>query len=125
MKILDKEVNFSFTEADNLAKLEAAIDIAQDKMSKINANEKTSVVITKTCSLISECFDSIFGEGFSKGIFEDKKEFRTCVKAFNDLLVAKNSQDEELEKEINALQDNINLANTKYSANRATRRANK
>ena len=125
MKILNKEVEFSFTDADNMEKLENSIETAQQKMEKINQNEKTSAIISNTYDIISECLDNIFGEGFSAEIFEGKKEFRNCIKAFSDLIQARNEQDKELEEEFDNLQKSINLAETKYSGNRATRRAKK
>jgi len=125
MKILNKEIEFSFTDADNIERLENSIEIAQEKMEKLNQNDKMSVIISSTYDIISECLDNIFGKGFSAEIFEGKKEFKNCIKAFSDLMQAKNEQDKELEDEIENLQKSINLAETKYSGNRATRRAKK
>lgn len=125
MKILNKEIEFSFTNADNMEKLENSIEIAQNKMNKINQNEKMSVIINNTYEIVSECLNGIFGNGFSEEIFEGKKEFKSCIKAFNDIVKAKNEQEKELEEEINNLQENLNIAENKYSSNRATRRANK
>lgn len=124
MKILNKEIDFSFTDAENVEKLENSIEIAQIKMNKINQEAKMSEIISQTYDTISTCLDGIFGEGFSKEIFNGKKDFKICVKAFNDLVKAKNEQEQELEREINDLQKNVNVAQTKYSGNRATRRAN-
>ena len=123
MKILNKEIDFSFTKADNIEKLENAVEVAQSRIKKIDSNEKMSVAIRKIYNIVTECFDSIFGENISKEIFEEKEEFKLCIKAFNDLLRAKNEQDIELDKEIKELQDSIDIAGSKYSANRATRRA--
>ena len=125
MKILNKEVAFSFTDKDNLEKLENATELAKEKIGKINQNQKSSIVIDKTYEAVSECLDTLFGKDFSKKIFDNKKDFRLCVKALNDLICAKNEQDSELDNDLKELQDNINLANTRYSSNRATRRAKK
>lgn len=124
MKILDKEVEFSFTDAENVEKLENSIEIAQIKMNKINQEGKMSEIISQTYEIVSCCLNGILGENFSKEIFNGKKDFRMCIKAFNDLVKAKNEQEQELEREINDLQRNVNVAQTKYSGNRATRRAN-
>lgn len=125
MKILDKEIEFSFTDGENLEKLENATDLAKEKINKINQNQKSSIVVNKTYEAVSECLDSLFGKDFSKEVFNNKKDFKLCVKALNDLICAKNDQDNELDNDLKELQDNINLASTRYSANRATRRAKK
>ena len=123
MKILDKEIEFSFTDGDNLEKLETVTEVAKEKISNINQNQKSSIVINETYEAVAECLDSLFGKDFAKEIFNNKKDFRLCVKALNDLICAKNEQDAELENELKEFQNNIELANSRYSVNRATRRA--
>lgn len=125
MKILNKEIEFSFTDGENIEKLENATEIAKEKISKINQNQKSSIVINKTYDAVSECLDTLFGDDFSIELFNHKKDFRLCVRALNDLICAKNEQDNELDNDLKELQDNIDLASTRYSANRATRRAKK
>lgn len=121
MKILNKEIEFSFSNADNLEKLENAVEIAQGKLSKVGKNQKPSEEVREIYNVISECFDNIFGEGFAKKIFDNKVELKLCVKAFNDLVIAKNEQETALDNEIELLKQNIELAENKYSPKRAKR----
>lgn len=123
MKILNKEIDFSFTDANNLEKLEKAVAVAQEKIKKINPNDMMSKAVKEAYIIVSECFDTIFGDGFSEQIFENKVDFMLCIKAFKDLVNAKNEQDMQLDTEIESLKNDIENANNKYSSNRTIRRS--
>lgn len=75
---------------------------------------KTSAVIRKQCEAIFNVFNELFGEGTDKKVFGDRVNLKICLEAFASLVDQINSQKEEL--------DNIV---SKYSPNRAKRRANK
>lgn len=116
MKILDKEYDIDFYDADIIEKIENGMD----KVSKVvNQNskikeQKTSTVIREVCNVIFNFFDSVLGEGASKDIFGNKTSLKLCIKAYEDIINEKKKQDTELE--------NISK---KYSVNRATRRSKK
>jgi transcription termination factor NusB len=75
---------------------------------------KTSAVIRKQCEAIFNVFNELFGEGTDKKVFGDRVNLKICLEAFASLVDQINSQKEEL--------DNIV---SKYSPNRAQRRAKK
>lgn len=119
MKILNTELEFDFTDADDMQKLEEAVEKTQNKLNNINEKgRKTSEVIREVCNYIFDCFNLIFGEGTDKKIFGTKVSFDSCVKAFCDLKKARFEQESKLS-------DEINKVNSMYSPNRATRRAKK
>lgn len=117
MKVLDVEIEFDFYDADNMEKFEKYSEEAQkelDNIDNININKlKQSEFIRKTCNIIYRCFDNIFGEGISEKIFKNKNNFKSCVKAFKDLIEARVQQDSEIEEEMEAFK--------KYTPNRVTR----
>ena len=126
MKILDKEIDFDFFDAEQMERYEKESEIAQKELNSIDINKmKQSELINKTCETIEKCFDNVFGEGTSKKIFEDKRNFRLCVKAFKDLAKAKKEQVNEIGDEIKDFQKELQEINAEYKPNRATRRAKK
>lgn len=126
MKILDKEIEFDFFDAEQMERYEKESEIAQKELNSIDINKmKQSELINKTCETIEKCFDNVFGEGTSKKIFEDKRNFRLCVKAFKDLAKAKKEQVNEIGDEIKDFQKELQEINAEYKPNRATRRAKK
>ena len=126
MKILDKKIEFDFFDAEQMERYEKESEIAQKELNSIDINKmKQSEFINKTCETIEKCFDNVFGEGTSKKIFEGKKNFRLCVKAFKDLVKAKKEQVNEIDDEIKDFQKELQEINTEYKPNRATRRAKK
>lgn len=126
MKILDKEIEFDFFDAEQMERYEKESEIAQKELNSIDVNKmKMSEFINKTCTAIEKCFDNVFGEGTSKKIFEDKRNFRLCVKAFKDLVKAKKEQVNEIDDEIKDFQKELQEIDAEYKPNRATRRAKK
>lgn len=126
MKILDKEIEFDFFDAEQMEKYEKESEIAQRELNSIDINKmKMSEIINKTCSIIENCFDNVFGEGVSNKIFEGKKSFRLCVKAFKDLVKAKKEQTNTIDDDIKDLQKELQEIDLEYKPNRATRRAKK
>lgn len=126
MKILDKEIEFSFFDANQMEKYEKESEIAQKELNSIDINKmKQSEIINKTCEIVENCFDNVFGEGTSKEIFEGKKDFKLCIKAFKDLVKAKKEEVSEIDSEIKDFQKELQEINTEYKPNRATRRTKK
>lgn len=116
MKILGKEFEVDFFDADIMEKIENGMEKVE-KVAKENNNikeQKSSIVIRKVCNTIFDFFDNVLGEGASKEIFGSKTSLTLCVKAYEDFINEKKKQDEYLEN-----------VSKKYSPNRATRRAKK
>lgn len=104
MKILDTEIEFDFLDADNVEKIETQIDITQSKIEEIDT-DKLSDSIRKSCTIIRECFDNIFGKGTAKKIFGNKYSLTLCVRAFHELVEEKINQEVEFEKQMNSFND--------------------
>ncbi|MEG0873041.1 MAG: DUF6673 family protein [Clostridia bacterium] len=116
MKILETELEFEFSDADDMEKLEKAIDITQEELMKIEIkNKKNSEIIRETCNCIFNCFNQTFGEGSDKKIFGEKTNFKLCLQAFKDLCEARIKEEEEFKDVVNDMEN-------KYTPNRAQRR---
>ena len=116
MKILNKEFDIDFYDADLMERIEEGMEKINNfiKENSRKKKKKSSVVIRKICKVIFNFFDDILGAGASKEIFGNKTSLTLCIKAYEDFVNAKKQQDENLE--------NISK---KYSPNRASRRARK
>lgn len=116
MKILEKEFEIDFYDADVMEKIETGMENVSKviKENSVAKSQKTSTVIRKACNVIFDFFDDVLGEGASKKIFGNKTSLTICIKAYEDFLNAKKEQDQALED-----------ISKKYSPNRATRRAKK
>lgn len=126
MKILDKEIDFDFFDAEQMERYEKESEIAQKELNSIDVNKmKMSELINKTCTTIEKCFDNIFGEGSSKEIFKGKRNFKLCLRAFKDLVKARKEQEDELDVEMADFEKELKEIGVEYKPNRATRRAKK
>lgn len=128
MKILDKEVEFDFFDAEQMEIYEKESEKAQKNITDMIMNVKTmkqSELINKTCNIIEQCFNNVFGEGSAEKIFEGKRNFRLCIKAFKDLLKARKEQENEIDTEIAEFEKELKEIDEEYKPNRATRRAKK
>ena len=120
MKLKDIEVDFSFTDADDVARFENAAKKVYEEAEK-NKKKETSAseVIREECNIIEEFFDSVFGEGISQKLFEGKKDIVEHIKMFEDIVKAK----VEATRDIQNIYDNIENSD-RYKPNRETRRYN-
>ena len=119
MKVLETEIEFDFYDSEQMEKLETNIDKITKGINRINPEKmKQSQCINKFCSIIEEGFDNIFGEGSSKQIFKEKRNFKLCVQAFRDLVKAREEQEKELTRDIQGLQKEIQTISYDYSTER-------
>ena len=126
MKILEKEIEFDFFDADEMEKWDKYVEKMKADKDKLNFKSmKQSEFIREFCKIVEECFDSIFGEGTSKKLFQGKQNFRLCVEAYKDLVKARKEQNKEIVNEMNSLQEELKEIGKEYAPNRATRRAKK
>ena len=76
MKIRNVELEFDFNDADDMEKLENAIEKTQKALNNIDVeNKKASEVIRETCKNIFDCFNEVFGEDTDKKVFGGKTNF--------------------------------------------------
>jgi hypothetical protein len=103
-------------DADSSEKYENTIDkVIKDAQD--SKGLKLSAAIRKQCNAVFNCFNELFGEGTDKKVFGDKVNLLTCLKAFDELKNGISNQIEKSEIEIDTI-------SSKYTSNRAKRRAN-
>jgi len=113
LKINDVELEFDLLDADTADSYEEALKLTDnivDKVKGLAAGES----IRKQCQIIFDVFNTIFGEGTDRKIFGGKTNLRSCLEAFEKLVSNADEQKEELDKKY-----------SKYSPNRAQKRAKK
>ena len=121
MKLKDIEVEFSFTDADCIERLENAAKKVKEKSELKDKKEiSLSEAIREECKIIDEFFDEVFGEGISEKIFKNKKDLQEHIELFTDIINAKI----ETTKATQNLYDTLKNR-AKYMPNRETRRHNK
>lgn len=121
MKIGNIDVDFSFTDADDIEKFERALIVVKEKSAEYEKKQvKMSEALRVECNIIDEFFDTVFGEGISQKLFEGKKDLQKHMELFKDITEAKN----EATKSFQDLYNNLEVK-TKYMPNRETRRYNK
>lgn len=110
-KIYGEEFELDFYDADEMERIEAAIENVQSR-NEIAAYEglTQSQMIRKQCGIVFDFFDEVFGEGAHKRIFKGKCNLVMALNSFEQFIQAKNSS----VSEIKAIQD-------KYDPNRAQR----
>lgn len=121
MKLKDIEVNFSFSDADDLERLENSARKVKEKASKYEKKElSVSEAIREECKIINDFFDEVFGGGISKQLFNDKNDLKEHIDLFEDIINEKVKQTAAFQN----IYNNIEY-NTKYMPNREQRRYNK
>ncbi len=120
MKLKDIEVEFSFTDADCIERLEKASKRVKEETEKYKKQEMDlSKAIRKECEIINNFIDEVFGEGIAEKVFKGKKDLQEHMKLFEDIMNAKI----EMTKTTQNLYDNLEYK-AKYMPNRETRRHN-
>lgn len=105
MKILDTEVEFDFNDADDMERFEKELDIMSPKLKNMKVvGRKRSAVIREFCEAVLNCLDKTFGKGTSQKVFGGKTNLTLCIKAFEDLCVARDDYDKEFEKQMKTLE---------------------
>lgn len=115
MKIRNIEVDFDFLDADDVERFENEARKVKEKCElKENENMTYAQAIREECKVIDEFFDGVFGEGISQKIFGGKNNLGDHIKAFEDIVKAKNEKQKDFQ---NTLE--------RYQPNRQERRYNK
>ena len=120
MKLKDIEVDFSFTDADCLERLEKASKKVQEEAKEHKKEEMSlSEAIRKECGIINNFIDEVFGEGIAEKVFKGKNDLQEHMELFTDIMNAKI----EMTRATQNLYDN-KKKKAKYMPNRETRRYN-
>lgn len=115
IKILGEEFELDTMDLDVSETIEKAMGKVPEKLNQMNSNVTRSEAIKETVTIVSECFDTILGEGASKKIFKGKRNLKLAMNAFEELAIGIQKEDENVEKEFD---ESIK----KYSPNRVARR---
>lgn len=117
MRIRDVEVDFSFTDADDIERFENEAKKVEEKAKNYEKKEmSTSEAIREECNIIEEFFDNVFEKGISQKLFKGKKDIAEHINLFQDIVNAKLEQTKGLQN----IYDNLD----RYMPNRETRRYN-
>lgn len=121
MKLKDIEVDFSFTDADCLERLENASKKVKEKAEAKQKEELSlSESIRQECAILDDFFNETFGEGTAKKIFKGKKDLQEHMELFTDIMNAKIETTKATQNLYDTLENRA-----KYMPNRETRRYNK
>lgn len=121
MKLKDIEVDFSFTDADCIERLENASKKVKEKSELKDKKEiSLSEAIREECKIIDEFFDEVFGDGIAEKIFKGKKDLQEHMELFTDIMNAKIETTKATQNLYDSLENKA-----KYMPNRETRRHNK
>lgn len=117
MRIKDIEVNFSFTDADDIERFENEARKVEEKAKNYEKKEiSVSEAIREECNVIEEFFDNVFEKGISQKLFKGKKDIAEHINLFQDIVNAKLEQTKGLQN----IYDNLD----RYMPNREKRRYN-
>lgn len=120
MKILGTEIDFSFTNGDDVKRFEDNYEKAVRDLEKASKIEKLSEMYNETCKTIDNFIDKVFGEGTSKKIFKNN-EFLDRVQAFKEIAEEKNKKAIELEEKLAGFRKAVEVADNVYSIDRIKR----
>lgn len=115
MRLGNIEVDFSFTNTNNLRKLEEAYKRVLEKGEK--NSKKTIDFIEKMdneCNIGREFFNEVFGEGIDKKLFGEDNDYEKIMDMLENVM-------EEYQKQYKRIDEKY----SKYSSNRAQRRKKK
>lgn len=112
--------DLDFMDANIVEKYEFACENVVKDMAEISnkKNLKNSEAIRLECESVFKFFNTVFGEGTDKKVFGDKVNLMVCIKAFEDVKNYQSDKDKEFAEYASKLK-------SKYSPNRAQRRASK
>lgn len=96
MKILNKEIEFNFEDAENIDK---AIELDK-KYQKVFKEAKTLV---EKCKTYKDFFDELIGKGTSQNLFGNKNNFFEITDAYQDLMKEAERVNTEVQKRASAL----------------------
>ena len=96
-KIYDAEVELDFLDADEMDRVEAALNRVQSRNATARYDGMTqSQAIRTQCGIIFDFFDDVFGEGTHKRIFGGKCNLAQALSAFQAFNTAKEDSVKEI-----------------------------
>ena len=121
MKLGNIDVDFSFTDADDLERFENGAKKVKEISSNYEKQElSVAEAIRKECEIINNFFDEVFGDKISEKIFKGKNDLKEHMELFVDIVNEKVRQTQAYQNMYNNIE-----YNSKYMPNREQRRYNK
>ncbi len=114
-KINDVELDIDMLDADELENIDAALHKAEAD-AELDSSKSPADSIRQQVGAVRDCFDKIFGAGTGDKIIGKKANLRVAFSAFADFC-------EEVARQKSEFGKTVSLMKTKYSPNRAERRA--
>jgi hypothetical protein len=114
----DVEFEIDMDDVEFLERYEKVFENIEPREKKLEKVGKISEITREYCLLFYDIFDGIFGEGTSEKLFDGKMNLRVCEECYDSFIAV-------CEKEINAVNKRRNSVVSKYTPNRAQRRAKK
>lgn len=96
------ELEIDFTDADFIEKVEEACKEVFNKAEELKQDKKLSLAegIRQECKILKDFLDYVLGDGTSEKLFKGKDSLNQCLKAFEDIINAKQNSMNEFESKI-------------------------
>lgn len=96
------EFNIDFTDADFIEKIENACKKVYEEAENLKQDKQISLAegIRQECKILKNFLDYVLGDGTSEKLFKGKDSLNECLKAFEDIINAKQNSMNEFESKI-------------------------
>ena len=95
------ELDIDFTDADILEKIEKGSKEVYDKAEELkNSTVSPAEGIRQECKILKDFLDYVLGEGTSEKLFGNKNSLKLCLKAYEDIVTARETQINEFQAKV-------------------------
>jgi len=113
MKILDREVEFDFSDVESYKRYENALEKYMEKVNETKQFQGTEGEgKEKLCKIIYDFFDDLLGQGSAIQILGEKLNFKKSLKAMYGVLEEKQKSDKEISDILGKYDINNELINS-------------
>ena len=110
MKILNKEIEFNFSEIENMRKYENALEEYMKELENVKQFQgKESDGFERMCDIVYNFFNTLIGREKTTEILGNKKDYEVCLKAMMEIV----NEKQKREKQINDLLDQYSIERIK------------
>lgn len=113
LKICGQELELDLFDADTMEIYEKSLNkvVERSKESAKHTELSNAESIRKTCGIVKDFFDEVFGDGTAEKLFKGKNNLAICMDAFGIV-----------SSEAGKMKGQVNAITNKYNMNRAQRR---
>ena len=113
MKILNKEIEFDFSDVESYKRYENALEGYMEKIEETTRLEgKEGDGRDKFCKIIYDFFDKLLGKGSAVQILGEKPNFKKSLEAMYEVLEEKQKSDKEISDILGRYDINNELINS-------------